>query len=329
MSLLLTLLYLSEWFGTEGMSKRMFMLDGTSALSSMFAGYIQAGVYTTMNGRYGLPGWKWVFLVDGFISIPVAFIGFYCLPDFPQNSRAPWLTKKDRQFALARAKKMGRVKPEALNLKQIFEVAINPKLWLFVALYVFGVIGCNAFSYFSLFLKSLGTYSVQQINIIPTAGNAVQFVTMFIYAVLSDINGNRILWVSIAALVGIFSCLLLSIWDIPFKLLMFAFIFGSGSISQTMVMGWFAEVYYDEPNLKTVNIALGNVFTYTFNAFLPLAIYKTKDAPHFKIGYKVSLVFYILGLIFAWIFWYVTRKHTAKRNKQLEIDSKSQLDQRV
>lgn len=68
---------IGEYYSKESLGKRMFMLDATGSVARMFAGYIQAGVYTTMNGRYGLPGWKWVFLVDGFISIPVAVLDFY------------------------------------------------------------------------------------------------------------------------------------------------------------------------------------------------------------------------------------------------------------
>lgn len=65
---------IGEFYHSESLAKRMFMLDATGSIASMFAGYIQAGVYGTMNGRYGIPGWKWVFLVDGFISIPVVSI---------------------------------------------------------------------------------------------------------------------------------------------------------------------------------------------------------------------------------------------------------------
>lgn len=69
---------IGEFYHSESLAKRMFMLDATGSIASMFAGYIQAGVYTTMNGRYGLPGWKWVFLVDGFISIPVVSMTRNC-----------------------------------------------------------------------------------------------------------------------------------------------------------------------------------------------------------------------------------------------------------
>lgn len=231
------------------------------------------------------------------------------------------MTKRDRQFALARAKKMKKTKPEEFSLKSLLNSAVSWKLWLFVATYVFGVIGINSTSYFVLYLKSLKRYTVQQINLIPTAGNAVQFISMFIFASISDYSRNRVIPAATCAVIGFISCLLLSIWNIPFGLLIFAFLLGHGSVSQTILMGWFAETFYDEPNLKAVNIALGNTFVYSFNAFLPLAIYKTKDAPDFPVGYKISMMFYIIGFIFTWIFWYATKRYSKNREKAKGIDS--------
>ncbi|CCH45531.1 putative transporter SEO1 [Wickerhamomyces ciferrii] len=312
----------------EGLGKRQFMLNATSPISSMFAGYIQAGVYTSMNGRYGLPGWKWVFLVDGFISIPVAFLGYYCLPDFPQTSRAPWINKKDRQFALARAKSMKKVKPEPLTLKNFWEIVKSWKLWLFLATYVTVSIGSNSTSYFALYLKSLKKYSVQQINLIPTAAYAFQFIVMFLTSAISDYTGNRVSMITLCGSIGFVSCLLLSIWDIPFGLKIFAYFLGYGSSSQSIFTSWFTETFYDEPLLKTINIALGNTCVYAFNGFLPLGIYKTKDAPHFPIGYEISAMFFVIGIIFAWLFWFIVKKYNAIRSeKEKELsEEKDSID---
>ncbi len=306
---------IGEYYSKESLGKRMFMLDATGSVARMFAGYIQAGVYTTMNGRYGLPGWKWVFLVDGFISIPVAILGFLFLPDFPRNSKAFWLKKKERQFALARAKLNKKAQPKPMTIKSIIRTFTSWKLWLFVTTYATGVIGLNSTSYFALYLKWLKKYSVQQINLIPTAGSAWQFLSMLIFSAGSDYTGNRVGWICLNEFIGFLSCLLLSIWNIPFGALIFAFILGFGTLSaQTILMGWFADVFYDEPDLKAINIGLGNTIVYSFNAFLPLGIYKSNEGPRYNLGYKISMMFFIIGFIMAWVFWFVTNWYNRKRD---------------
>jgi hypothetical protein len=41
----------------------------------MFSGYLQAAVYTGMDGTGGLAGWRWLFIFDGVITFPMALWG--------------------------------------------------------------------------------------------------------------------------------------------------------------------------------------------------------------------------------------------------------------
>jgi hypothetical protein len=65
--------------------------------------------------------------------------------------------------------------------------------------------------------------------------------------------------------------------------------------------------------LKVINIGIGKTIAYAFNAFLSLAIYKNKNSTNFPVNYRISLMFYILGVIFCWIFWYMASCENRKR----------------
>lgn len=43
----------------------MALFEQTAAIAGMFSGYLQAGLYTGMNGTAGLSGWRWLFIMDG------------------------------------------------------------------------------------------------------------------------------------------------------------------------------------------------------------------------------------------------------------------------
>lgn len=62
----------------------------------MFSGYLQAGLYDGLNGRAGLAGWKWLFIFDAIISIPIAIYGYWAIPDQPTNTRAFYLSQEVR-----------------------------------------------------------------------------------------------------------------------------------------------------------------------------------------------------------------------------------------
>ncbi|KAH3675555.1 hypothetical protein WICMUC_002644 [Wickerhamomyces mucosus] len=315
---------ISEWYSVESLAKRIFMLDATGSVASMFAGYIQTGVYTNLNGKYGIPGWKWVFIIDGIISMPVAVLGFFCLPDFPENSRAPWLTKKDRQFALARVKAHKKVKPSPITPKRFVKVFLTPKLWVFLGPYVIGCLGSIGFNYFILFLKSLGTLSVQKVNLIPTAANAVTFVSLLISSSFSDYFRNRIFFLTIHQVIGLIVTILLVIWTLPQGVIIFAYIFGGAAFSQPLAISWFAETFYDEPDLKGISIGIGNTLVYSFTAFLPLGLFPSEDAPRYRTGYRVSIAFWIISATTNFIFYFYAKNHNRKREERFAAEKQEQ-----
>jgi ACS family pantothenate transporter-like MFS transporter len=313
----LTLL-IGEYYSVESLGKKMFMMNATNSIAGMFAGYIQAGAYKNLNGVHGLAGWQWVMLVDGFISLPVAFLGYYCIPDFPKNSRAHWMTKKDRQFALARNKRFQKAQPAPMTVVKFLKVFVDWRLWLFIGPYVLNVIGARFTSYFITYLKGLERFSVEQVNLIPTAQNGWAFVISFIVSAFSDYYGNRPIFITICVLQGIIGSAILVAWNVPFGAKVFAFIFGAGASApaQTLTISWFAETFYDVSDLKALNVGVGNTIVYSFNAFLPLAIFKAKDSPAFPVGYKICLVFYLLGVVATWNFDYWSKYYNKKRESK-------------
>lgn len=90
---------LGSWYGPNELTKRLAILLEVESIASMFSGYLQAGLYSSMNGRHGLAGWRWLFIMDGVISVPVAIWGLFGLPDHPHNTRAFYWTKEVSQLS--------------------------------------------------------------------------------------------------------------------------------------------------------------------------------------------------------------------------------------
>lgn len=79
---------LGGWYGPKELTKRLAILLQVESIASMFSGYLQAGLYTSMDGRHGIAGWRWLFVMDAVISFPIAIWGFFGLPDLPHNTKA-------------------------------------------------------------------------------------------------------------------------------------------------------------------------------------------------------------------------------------------------
>lgn len=94
------LLLLSSWYKQTEQSKRFGVFISAAVLSGAFGGLIAAGIVSSLEGAYGLRGWRWLFIIEGVLTINFAIISIFVLPDFPMATRR--LSDRERQIAVAR-----------------------------------------------------------------------------------------------------------------------------------------------------------------------------------------------------------------------------------
>lgn len=70
------------WYRKSELARRSALFVISGVLGQMFSGYLQAALYTGMGGRGGLSAWRWLFIFDFILAVPVAVYGVVC-PLFP------------------------------------------------------------------------------------------------------------------------------------------------------------------------------------------------------------------------------------------------------
>lgn len=93
---------MSSWYTRQELTKRIAWFYGGVALANMFGGLIAAGVLDNLDGRNGIAGWRWLFIVNGSISMAFAISCIFIIPNFPQTTK--WLTDEQKAYALWRLK---------------------------------------------------------------------------------------------------------------------------------------------------------------------------------------------------------------------------------
>ena len=94
------LFFLSSWYTRKELGFRTAVLYSGSLLSGAFSGLISAGITKNLDGARGLRAWRWLFIIEGVITIFIAFIAYLWLPNFPRTTT--WLTENERQLAVWR-----------------------------------------------------------------------------------------------------------------------------------------------------------------------------------------------------------------------------------
>ena len=92
--------YLTEWFPPEWRARVISRFYIALPLSSTVMGSL-AGWLLGLNGRLGLRGWQWLFLVEGLPPLVLSGLFFWLLPDSPAD--AAWLTGAEASVAAGAA----------------------------------------------------------------------------------------------------------------------------------------------------------------------------------------------------------------------------------
>ena len=161
-----------------------------------------------MEGLQGLSGWRWLFIIDGLLCIPVAIYGWMLFPDTPSTTKVPYLSDTERQLALSRVPP--QVQRAPFNLAFVKRVFGSWYWYGFVMLWVIAgeTESFSSNSLLSLNLKAHAKergYTVAQLNNYPTGVPAVGIVSTLFWATLTDfLGGKRYLvgfWIGITGII--------------------------------------------------------------------------------------------------------------------------------
>ncbi|SPN98661.1 related to transporter protein [Cephalotrichum gorgonifer] len=299
---------LGSWYGPKELTKRLAILLQVESIASMFSGYLQAGLYTSMNGKHGLAGWRWLFIMDAVISFPIAFWGFFGLPDLPHNTRAFYWTEEHIQYGVERIEKFGQKAQPKLTWAEIKRVYLGSEIWAFVLPYTMVAACHSATSYFNLWLKATG-HTVVQANVLPTAGNALNIVATVLTGMTVDRIGCHYWVIVVIQVLMMFSNVLLSVWHIPKGGLMFAFYLSyAGSAATPPLLSWAYKLNAGNSSVRQLLVATANVVSYAWVLWVPLVLFPTYDAPHYKYGYQILILFGGVSVITVTLMWYLYRR---------------------
>ncbi|KAI0092717.1 MFS general substrate transporter [Irpex rosettiformis] len=89
-------LYLSTLYKPHELQQRVGIFFVSASLSGAFGGLLASAI-VRMDGIGGLSGWRWIFILEGIVTVLFGFIAWMMLP--ANLGSAKFLTKKEREFA--------------------------------------------------------------------------------------------------------------------------------------------------------------------------------------------------------------------------------------
>ncbi|KAF7903101.1 hypothetical protein EAE99_012173 [Botrytis elliptica] len=288
---------IGSWYTKQERAKRVTLFYCTATLATMFSGYLQAAAYDNLSGHLGHAGWQWLFIICGTISLPVGVIGYFFNPDFPETTRAFYLTKAEIKLAKERLVRDGynTLGSSAWDKKKLFRMMAQWQFWVLPFGYFF--IQASLPSQqpaFALWLKAKGN-SVYDRDVLPTAQAGIGVIVQVVAAMISDSNllhGKRWPPILVMQLGTFFSAVVLAIWTVPIKLKFVAFYLAYFSAGVPGIwFSWYPDLMSHDHEMRGFLIATSNMFGYIMQIWYSDAVWRTEEAPEFRPGWIAAATF--------------------------------------
>lgn len=92
------LFLLSKWYKRSELGMRTAILSCGSLISNAFGSLIASGILDGMEGKLGHSAWRWLFFIEGALTMFFAVLAIFILPDFPSTSHT-WLSAEEVRLA--------------------------------------------------------------------------------------------------------------------------------------------------------------------------------------------------------------------------------------
>lgn len=125
----------STWYPRHELQQRLALFYTASAFSGALSGLLAFAI-ARMDGARGLSGWRWIFLIEGAVTVAAGFAMPFLIVDSPEKSK--WLSEDEKRFLDLRLRLSGvRAQTEEgdkFSWKLLLHTMIDWKIWLGIIL---------------------------------------------------------------------------------------------------------------------------------------------------------------------------------------------------
>jgi ACS family tartrate transporter-like MFS transporter len=193
--------YLSQWFPASNRSRAISRFYISLPLSSVVMGAL-AGALLHLQGRLGLAGWQWLFVVEGLPAIILSVVFLICLPDGPTQAR--WLDPEEQAWLIHQLRRDDLAAAEIHSGGEVQYALRQVRVWvlgIFLLCIYIGNYG-YAFTAPTIIQKATG-FNATDVGFVVAALGVLGAISMLLNGAHSDRTGERHLHI-------IFPCLLIA-----------------------------------------------------------------------------------------------------------------------
>ncbi|ROW06049.1 hypothetical protein VMCG_04488 [Cytospora schulzeri] len=315
---------LGSWYKRTELGKRTAIFSCAAYVGSMIGGFLQSAVLAGLDGVNGLEAWRWVFIIDGCITIFVAVFGFVFFPDTPYNTKAFYLNEEEKARCIERLAEDGREETSNFTWDLFQRTLRSWQLYVLTLLWMLWstTVGKVSNTVMQLWLKgdTQHHWSIYQVNNLPTAINGWNIVLMLLLTGYVDATGYRMRAVVFNLCILLFGTICLVIWEIPMGLRIVSYMFaGTDGPLAPIFYAWANIITAGDSQVRAMVLAIMNSCGAAMTTIIGQFCYPVTDAPTFSKGFKTSLAFVCVMSVWVFVVRFFEMREIAKRDAEVVV----------
>ncbi|KAF2755209.1 MFS general substrate transporter [Pseudovirgaria hyperparasitica] len=319
--------YFSMWFKRNERQYRVALFFSMASLAGAFGGILAYGI-GFMRGVGGLAGWRWIFILEGLLTVVVASFAYLFVSNYPGTS--DFLTPAERTFVVQRLREdSDATEDEAFDWASVRNALRDPKCWLYGL--VFHTLSLPLYT-LSLFLPSIITalgYTAATAQLLTVPPYALATILTLLLAILSERLQTRAVFIICTSSLGALGYILLLANPDPRHrpALSYAGTFlAAAGIYPSVALGlsWPALNVSGQTKRATataMQISIGNL-----GAVLGTQLYRPATMPRYLLGHGFALGYLVANVVVVAVLRSVLVRENARKERLAAADGAGDAD---
>ncbi len=178
--------YLSQWFPVHMRARAISRFYVSLPLATVLTGAI-AGPLLGLQGKAGLAGWQWLFLLEGLPAILLSIVFLIYLPAGP--AQAKWLTEEEREWIIHHLSKSSAAVHHSLHIGRAL---LDHRVWQISLVFLCQLTCSYAYTFSApAILKTITALSNRDVGFLVAVMNLLGAPSMILNAMHSDRTKER------------------------------------------------------------------------------------------------------------------------------------------
>ncbi|KAJ6005846.1 hypothetical protein N7451_003790 [Penicillium sp. IBT 35674x] len=309
----------SSWYTRKELAARISILYVAAQISGAFGGLLGSAIMSGMDGKAGLPAWRWLFIIEGASTIPVALLAMITLPDYPATTK--WLTDEERILAITRLAEDAKESDhdETSNKFEGLKLAFSDPVLYIIWLMQLGLNTSACFTnFFPTIVATLGYGTTETLLL-----SAPPYIFAAILSVINSFHSDRVserwlhvLWPQVFSSIGfIISAVTLNVAARYISTFMMMSIYASFGC----ILSWVSTSLPRPRSKRAVAYAVVNAGS-NFASIYASYFYPSSQGPRYWQANVANVAFCGLCMSMATLLHFTLRRRNSRLDKAADVD---------